>query len=164
MGVMVIGKTAVCPGCMVIVGIDELSRKVPPAGVVPVPFRVIVVCVPATPPESLVMVTVADLAPAFNGAKAKVNVQVAFGASVAPQVFDEVNSVGFAPANAEIFEIFSVSVPVLVSVTVCDALVVPTFWGPKLTVADGVRLAVGEVPVPVSATVRGLPAALSTMV
>src|SRR6266536_2880186 len=53
--------------------------------------------------------------------------------------------------------------PVLVSVTACAALVVPTICEAKTRFA-GVRLAVGAVPVPVSVTLWGLLAALSASV
>jgi hypothetical protein len=50
--------------------------------------------------------------------------------------------------------------PVLVTVTVCAALVVPTFWLVKVRLEEE-RLKPGPVPVPVRLTVWGLPAALS---
>ena len=54
------------------------------------------------------------------------------------------------------------AVPVLVSVTVCAALVVPTFWFPKLTLV-GLRLTMGAgvTPVPLSPAPCGLFVALS---
>ena len=57
------------------------------------------------------------------------------------------------------------AVPVLVSVTVCAALVVPTFWFPKLTLV-GLRLTLGAgvTPVPLSAALCGLFVALSVKV
>jgi len=58
----------------------------------------------------------------------------------------------------------SVAVPVLVSVTVCAELVVPTAWLPKATLL-GLRLTAGKAaPVPVRLTLCGLPGALSVMV
>jgi hypothetical protein len=42
--------------------------------------------------------------------------------------------------------------PVLFSITVCEELVLPTFWLANVKV-EGVRLTVGCVPVPVRATV-----------
>src|SRR5437868_5113203 len=57
--------------------------------------------------------------------------------------------------------IVSVAEPVLVSVTVCAALVVLINWLPKVRLV-GDRLTAGAVvPVPVNETVCGLPAALS---
>ena len=58
---------------------------------------------------------------------------------------------------------FSVALPVLVSVTVCAALVLPTGTLPKLRLV-GDRDTTGAVPTPVSDTVCGLPAALSVIV
>jgi len=61
-----------------------------------------------------------------------------------------------------IVEMVSVVLPVFVRVTVCEALVVPTFWLPKLRL-DGVRVTDPK-PVPESPTVWGLFGALSVMV
>jgi hypothetical protein len=52
---------------------------------------------------------------------------------------------------------------VLVTVIVWAALVVPTSWDPKASVA-GERVSAGPVPVPVKATLRGVPGALSVIV
>ncbi len=59
----------------------------------------------------------------------------------------------------------SVAVPLLVSVTVCAALVVPTCWLLKVRlVLERVTAgAVGATPVPVRLTLCGLPAALSVI-
>jgi hypothetical protein len=51
--------------------------------------------------------------------------------------------------------------PVLVSVTVCAVLLVFTNWLPKLRLAGDKDTAGAVVPVPLSATVCGLPLALS---
>ena len=53
--------------------------------------------------------------------------------------------------------------PVLVRVTVCAVLVVPTFWPAKVRLLEE-RLMVTAVPVPVRGTLCGLPAALSVKV
>src|SRR4029077_2949746 len=58
---------------------------------------------------------------------------------------------------------FSALVPVLVSVTVCAELVTFRFWLPKFRLA-GERLTLDVIPVPESATVCGLPVALSVTV
>ena len=60
---------------------------------------------------------------------------------------------------------FNTAVPVLLSVTCCEALVVPTPWAPKVRLV-GLRLTTGPVPVPlpVRLTVWGLLPALSIMV
>src|SRR5206468_10420164 len=55
-----------------------------------------------------------------------------------------------------------VAVPVFDSVTVCAALVVPTVWLAKVSeVGERLAVVVGAAPVPVRATVCGLPEALS---
>ena len=60
--------------------------------------------------------------------------------------------------------IVKVAEPVLVSVTVCAALVVPTVWLVKVSdVTERLAVVVGAVPVPVRLTVCGLPEALSVM-
>jgi hypothetical protein len=55
------------------------------------------------------------------------------------------------------------AVPVLLSLTVFDVLVVLICWLPKLRLV-GEKLMVGAIPVPVRATVCGLPVALSVTV
>jgi hypothetical protein len=70
-----------------------------------------------------------------------------------------VKSPAFVPARPTLL-IDSGAVPVFVTVTLCGALVVPTPWDPKLTV-DGDTCTAGAVPVPLSATACGLPAASS---
>src|SRR2546427_11379364 len=57
----------------------------------------------------------------------------------------------------------SAAVPVLLSVTLCAALVVFTSWLANVRLV-GERLTKGAVPVPVRLTMCGLPAALSVMV
>ena len=60
----------------------------------------------------------------------------------------------------------SVALPVLVSVTVCAALVVPTCWLAKVRLALDRETAGAAtlLPLPVRLTVCGLPAALSVIV
>jgi hypothetical protein len=65
------------------------------------------------------------------------------------------------PSRIEL--IASGAAPLLRTVTVCAALVVPTTWDAKETLV-GVRVTAGWVPVPLSATECGLPAALSVTV
>ena len=55
---------------------------------------------------------------------------------------------------------FSVAVPLLVMVTSVVALLVPVDWFPNATLA-GAKVTAGAVPVPVSGTVCGVPAASS---
>ena len=61
-----------------------------------------------------------------------------------------------------ILVILRLAFPVLLRVTLCAALVVPTFWLVNVKVVAE-RLAVAAVPVPVRLAVCGLPAALSEM-
>ncbi len=58
--------------------------------------------------------------------------------------------------------IVSVAVPLLVSVTPCAALVLPTCWLLKLRLV-GERVTAGAIPVPLRLTLCGLPAALSVI-
>ena len=55
-----------------------------------------------------------------------------------------------------------VALPLLVRVTVCAVLVVPTGWFPKARLVEE-RLTTAAVPVPERLTVCGLPLALSVM-
>jgi hypothetical protein len=58
---------------------------------------------------------------------------------------------------------FNVVLPVFVSVTVCAALVVPTFCPTNVRLV-GDKLTADAIPVPVRPTVWGLPLALSEIV
>ncbi len=80
----------------------------------------------------------------------------------APQVLFWANWCGLVAA-IPILVMLSGKLPLLVSVTVCAELVVPTDWFPKAMVA-GVSETAGPVPVPVRLTLCGLPGALSVTV
>src|SRR5579863_5638864 len=98
-------------------------------------------------------------APEAVGVKTTEIAQLAPAATLLPQVF-----VWLKSPLAAMLAIESAAVPVLVSVTTCAALDVPTFWLPKLRLV-GLKLIPGvAVPVPVSPTVCGLPVALSVTV
>ena len=71
-------------------------------------------------------------------------------------------SPAFAPPKL-MLEIVSAPSPVLLRVTLCAALDVPTSWPAKLRLGVD-RLTAGAVPVPVRATSCGLPGSLSVMV
>jgi hypothetical protein len=106
------------------------------------------------------MVKVAAYVVAAAGLNATNTLQDAEGARVAPQVFNSTKSVGLAPASP-IELIVTVDVPVFVTVTVVAADVVPcrvvgNGMLPGLTVSVGT-----PVPLPVSVTMCGEPAALS---
>jgi hypothetical protein len=102
-------------------------------GNVPVPLNVTVWMVPAVPPESSVMFTLAACAPVAVGANFTLNLQLAAGATgvaatsehAVPELgAPSTNWVGFAPASAMV-AMLSVPVPVLLTVTSVPALVVP---------------------------------------
>jgi len=128
------------------------------AGVPPVPLRASACGLPVALSETC---TVAARGPVALGEKVTVMVQVALAASDAGQSLVCVKSVAFAPVMA-MPVIVSGAVPEFRSVEVCDALVVPTSCEPNVRPL-GVSVTAGAVPVPVSATVCGLPAALSAI-
>ena len=111
-------------------------------------------------PEALsVMLKVPVRIPEAVGVNVTLMVQLAPAATELPQV-----SVSAKSPLAEILVIVKVAEPVLLSVTVCAALVVPTVWLAKvIEVAERLAVVVGAVPVPVRLTVCGLPEALSVM-
>jgi hypothetical protein len=107
-------------------------------------------------PDALsVTVTEPDRAPAAAGVKVTLIEQFAPAASVVPHAFVSAKS-----PLLVMLEIAMASLPVFESVIVCAALVVPTGCAPKFKLV-GLRLATGAPPVPASATVCGLPEAVS---
>jgi hypothetical protein len=104
------------------------------------------------------MVSVPLREPAVVGVKVTWIGQFAPPATLAPQVFVSAKS----PLAATLV-IVSAAVPELVRVIVCAALGVLSTCAANVRLA-GERVAPGPAPVPVSATVCGLPAALSVMV
>jgi hypothetical protein len=111
-------------------------------------------------PEALsVMLRVPVRVPEAVGLKVTLMLQLAPAATELPQL-----SVSAKSPLAEILVIVKLTVPVLVSVTVCAALVVPTVWLANVNEeAERLTVVVGAVPVPVRLTVCGLPEALSVM-
>jgi hypothetical protein len=92
-------------------------------------------------------------------------VQVAFATKVAPAQLPEAKakSIALAPAKVTVV-MFSVALPLFLTVMVMGALAVPCAAAGNVTVADGVIVtagAAGAVPVPLSAALCGLPEALS---
>jgi hypothetical protein len=131
------------------------------AGATPVPERLTVWGVSAA--LSLI-VRVASREPVAEGVKVTPTEQVALGAMLAPEQPSAVlaKSAALLPPRLTVL-IFKAVVPLLVTVTVCAALVVPTGWLPKpRLVAD--RLTAGATPVPERLTVWGVSAALSLIV
>src|SRR5438128_697379 len=135
------------------------------AGAMPVPARDTDCGLPAA---SSVMFTAAARTPGASGVKLTLIVQLAPGATeLAPvgQVLPAAKAKSAACAPVMVMLVrFSGAPPLLVSVTFCAGLVVPTRCSPNaLLVAESV--AVGSVtPVPVSDSDCGLPAASSVMV
>jgi hypothetical protein len=100
-----------------------------------------------------------DAAPPAVGLNVTATVQVA-AAATAFEVEQVVPAVAMAKGPVAAIELrVRLALPVLVSVTVCDKLVVPT--GSDGKVGDAEKLTVGPVPVPLKLTVCGLPLALS---
>lgn len=136
------------------VAVDKLI-----AGAVPVPLREIACGLP----EALsVMVSVAVSSAAVDGVKVTAIVVFPPGATEMGRVgAGKAKSAALAPVT-EMAEITKFAVPPFVMVSVSGALAVFLSCLPKLSAA-GLAANPGAVPVPVSATVCGLPLALSPM-
>ena len=124
----------------------------------PVPVKPTVCGLPAALSAMLIS---AVRVPVAAGVNFTVKVQLLAAASGAPQWLVRPNSLALAPPTCMESRV-KVPVPVFVSVTVCPALVVPTFCAANVRLA-GESGTAGAVPVPVRLTVCGLPAALSVM-
>ena len=136
----------------------RLVAVTPATGALPVPVR-LTVC--GLPLALSAMLTEAVRAPVAVGVNVTLIVQVPFAATELPQVLVAAKSPGSVPA-VPILVTVKLAFPVLVRVTACAALVVPRFWFVKVRVPVE-RLTVGPLPVPVRATVCGLPARLSAI-
>src|SRR5580658_1560314 len=97
-------------------------------GAVPVPLRVTDCGLPAA---LSVMVTLAVWLPLAAGVKVTLMEQLAPAARELPQVLVWAKAPLLVPVMAMLVMVMA-TVPVLLNVTVCAALVVPTFWLPKL--------------------------------
>ena len=114
------------------------------------------------PPALSVMMMAAVNAPVAAGSKCPWMLQFAPAAKLVPQLLANTNEDAFVPVRAMLV-MDKVALPVLVKVTACDAVAVPTAEEPNdRLVAESV--AAGPRPVPVSATFCGDPPALSLMV
>ena len=106
--------------------------------------------------------------PVARGVKNTLTVQLLPGAKLVPQCGSLSKSRQFVPevANPKGSRKLAATVPLLVSVTVCEALVVPTATLPKLSEAGESFKTMLRVPLPVplSGSWCGVPVALSTMV
>ena len=128
---------------------------------VPVPVR-LTDC--GLPVALSVTVTAAVGVPLALGVKVTLIVQLAPAATELPQVLIWEKSLALVPVTARL-EIVSVVPPVLVSVTACALLLVPTPWLVNVKpVGANVTVPPVAVPVPVKLTAWGLPVALSTTV
>ena len=103
--------------------------------------------------------------PVFVGVKWPWMVQVAPGAMPDPQLLTNTKEVAFVPLTATPV-IASGLAPVLVTVTVCEGLVVPTAWLAKVKLGGEKETVVelSATPVPLRAIVCGDPTAVSLMV
>ena len=110
-----------------------------------------------------VMVMAAVMAPAFVGEKWPWMTQFAPAATLVPQLFANPNEEAFVPVTVMLVTV-RVPVPVLVSVTDCDALVDPTCWVPKDKLLADRDTAGAPLPVPLKAIDCGELGALSVMV
>lgn len=124
-------------------------------GVPPTPVPVSVTCCGLFAALS-VIVTVPLKVPAVGGVKVTEIVQFFPAATLVPQVLVSPKFV-----LAAMLVMVRVALPVLVSVTVCAALVVPTLTLLKVKLAGKSWTAGAVVPMPVRLTVWGLPGALS---
>jgi hypothetical protein len=128
---------------------------------VPVPVKPTVCVLPATPLLLSVMVSVPLSAPVAVGEKVTLIVQeppAATGLLVEQVVPVEATAkaLAFVPVIAMLLMVSAAVPVVLLRVTACDPLVVPTIWLPNGRL-DGETLATGAVPVPVRLTVCVLP-------
>ena len=124
----------------------------------PVPVRLTVCGLPEALSE---MESDAVRDPIAVGANVTLRLQLAPAATLAPQVLVWAKSPEFAPATV-MFDMLKVTLPVLVSVTVCGTVVAAMFSCPNARLeAERLRVVAGVNPVPFKLTVCGLPLALS---
>jgi hypothetical protein len=108
------------------------------------------------PPALSLTLKVPALAPDAAGSKNTPIAQLAPAATVFPQALSEPKSAGLVVTLL----MLSVAVPVLVSVTVCGRLDVPTYCAAKVRL-PGDKPTIGPGVLPVKAMACGLPGALS---
>jgi hypothetical protein len=132
----------------------ELADRVT-AGATPVPVKATVCGLPLALSFT---VSVPVLVPVAVGVKVTSIAQLAPAATLAPHVLVCANS-----PLIPILPIVSAVLPVLLRLIACAALLVPTNWFPNDR-GLGDRVTVDATPVPVKATVCGLPLALSAIV
>jgi hypothetical protein len=135
----------------------------PTVGLMPVPSTPTDAGLPAA---SCAILTLALFVPVEVGVNVTLTVQVAPAASVAPQVVVRANWLASVPVRVIALAPPPVktrsAVPVLLMVTDCAVLVTVVRWLPKLRLV-GLTPMIGVVPVPLNATLFGLPAALCAM-
>lgn len=136
----------------------KLWADKPTRGPVPVPLKVTVCVLPTTPLLLSVMVSAPVSGPVAVGEKVTLIAQEPLAATLLPQLL-----VSSKLALVAMLVMVSAALPVLVRVTVCAVLLVPTNCGEKVRGEDG-KLATGAVPVPVKGTICGLLGSLSVIV
>jgi hypothetical protein len=131
------------------------------AGAIPVPDKPTVCGLPLALSAKL---NEALRLPAADGVKVTLTVQVLFGVTVAPVQVSALlaKSPAFAPPTAAA-EMVRFAVPLLVTITVCAALVVLTSRLAKVTLGMESET-MGAIPVPARPTACGLPVALSVKI
>ena len=127
----------------------------------PVPVRLTVCVLPATPPVLSVMVRVPVRVPVAEGLKVTPMVQFPAAARLEPQVL--VWEKSLEPALTAMPAMARDAVPVLLRVTGWEALEVPNSWLPKVRL-EGTTEAAGAVAVPLKVTVCVAGLALSVRV
>src|SRR2546427_1397287 len=139
--------------------VDRLTAG--PEGV-PVPIKLITW---GLPPASSVMVMAPARVPMAVGAKLMLIVQLAPAARLPPFAQVVPDAGVKSPLGATMVRMVNVALPVLVSVTVCGALIVPSGWLANVRLT-GDRFTAGPVSMalPVRLIFCGLSAALSAMV
>jgi hypothetical protein len=106
---------------------ERLVTESDATGTVPVPPSVTL----CGDPAALSVIAIAAVsAPDEDGVNCAWIVQFAPAASVVPQLFDDPNEDAFVPVTPMLV-IDTAAPPVLVNVTCCEALVVPTAWFPN---------------------------------
>lgn len=120
-------------------------------GAVPVPVRLTVCVLPATPSLLSVMVSVSALVPVVVGLNVTLMVHELLAARLPPQVFVWVKS-----PLAVMLVMLSAALPVLLRITGCDPLVVPRFWLPNVKLIGAIVTAGAETTTMVEASADDL--------
>ena len=157
--VTVMMDARLCAPCRVVGNVSEVVLKVRAAVAMPVPESVVLAL-----PTLEVMLNAPESAPVVCGRNETMAVQLLFAGRLAVQVSRVVKDVVFVPVK-EMPVMAMAEAVVLLMVTTCPGLTLPTFVGAKVREA-GVMVRGPAVPVPVPEIemVCGEPAALSLIV